>query len=324
MHKLLDSKQPNYPLFYRGLWSQTKLRLQDYYKRALKNPQWLLMFTLGRFRIIQLAAAYLSKRPEIANLESADSMFEDINVDEAVKFLKEDGCYSGFKLPENVLHEIIDFTQKNYCYGDAEPNMGFLYTQKQSIETKNERQFVRGDYFNSSLNCIAIKNIAKEQKLLAIARSYFGAEPIVSGTRLWWLFVNKTEYDLNKGAYFFHYDLDDYKCLKVFFYLTDVTLSNGSHVFVRGSHRKKKLKHLLSVFKLRSDREIIENYGKESLVHISGEAGTGFVEDVNCFHKATPPQQSNRLMLQIQFTLNDYGTNNDFIEPMLLKNGLDS
>lgn len=324
MRKLPDSKQPDYPLFYRGFWLQTRSRLQAYYKRSLKNPQWLLMFTVGRFRIIQLAAAYLSKRPAIANLESADSMFEDINVDEAVKALKEDGCYSGFKLPEKVLHQIVDFTQKNYCYGDAEPDMGFLYTQKQSVETKNQRQFVRGDYFNSILNCLAIQNIAKDQKLLAVARSYFGAEPIVSGTRLWWLFVNKTEYDLNTGAYFFHYDLDDYKCLKVFFYLTDVTRSNGSHVYVRGSHRKKKLKHLLSAFKLRSDRELIEYYGKERLVRIDGKAGTGFLEDVACFHKATPPQHSNRLMLQVQFTLNDYGTNNDFIEPELLKNALGS
>ncbi len=324
MPKLLDAKQPDYPLFYRGFWSQTKLRLQDYYKRALKNPQWLLMFTLGRFRVIQLVAIRLSKRPAIATLEMSDSMFGDVDVDEAVKFLKKDGCYSGFRLPENVLHQIIDFSQQNYCYGDAEPDMGFLYTQKQSIETKNKRQFVRGDYFNSNLNCLAIQNIAKDQKLVAVARSYFGAEPVVSGTRLWWLFVNKTEYDLNTGAYFFHYDLDDYKCLKVFFYLTDVTQSNGTHVYVRGSHNKKKLKHLLSAFKLRSDREIIEHYGEESLVHIDGKAGTGFLEDVTCFHKATPPEQSDRLMLQVQFTLNDYGTNNDFIEPRLLKNALSS
>lgn len=320
---MVNVKQPDRPLFYHGFWLQTSSRLQSYYKRTLRNPQWLMMFILGRFEIIRLTAAYLSKRPAIANWESTDSMFEDIDVDEAVKFIKKDGCYLGLKLPKNVLQEIIDFTQQNDCYGDAEPNMGFVYADKQSIEADYNRQFVRGDYFNSTLNCPAIKNLTRDRRLLEIARAYFGAEPVVSGTRLWWLFVNKTEYDLNTGAYFFHYDLDDYQCLKVFFYITDVTLANGSHVYVRGSHKKKKLKYLLSLFKLRSDREIVEYYGKENLVHISGEAGTGFVEDVTCFHKATPPQQSDRLMLQIQFSLTNFGNTDDLVDPTLLKNGLD-
>ncbi len=320
----MNVKQPDIPLFYYGVWLQTKLKLQNYYKRTLKNPKWLLMFILGRFRIIRFTAAYLSRHSAIASSESINSIFEDIDVDEAVKFLKKDGCYVGLKLPKKVLQELIDFTQQNYCYGDAELNQGFIYAQKQNLEAKNNQQFVRADYFNSSLNCPAIKNITKDQKLLEIVRTYFGAEPIVSGTRLWWLFVNKTNYDLNKGAYFFHYDLDDYQCLKVFFYITEVTLADGAHVYVRGSHKKKKLKYLLSLFKLRPDREIIEYYGKENLVYISGEAGTGFIEDVTCFHKATPPQKSDRLMLQVQFTLNNYGNTDDFVDPGLLKNGLDS
>jgi Phytanoyl-CoA dioxygenase (PhyH) len=321
---VVDVKQIDRPLFYYGFWLQTKSRLENYYQRTLKNPQWLLMFVLGRFPIIRRMVAYLSERPAFDSSENTNSMFEDIKVDEAVNLLKKDGCYLGLKLPKDVLQEIVDFAQQNYCYGDAEPNMGFVYADRRHLEAKTQRQFVRGDYFNSSLNCPAIDKITQDRKLLDVARSYFGAEPVVAGTRLWWLFVNKTEYDLNKGAYFFHYDVDDYQCLKVFFYLTEVTLVNGAHVYVRGSHKKKKLKHLLSLFKLRSDREIIESYGKENLVYVGGDAGTGFVEDVTCFHKATPPQQSDRLMLQVQFSLNNYGNTDDFVEPTLLKHGLDT
>lgn len=321
---MVDIKQPDYPLFYHGIWLQTTSRVQDYYKRTLKNPRWLLMFLLGRFRVIRLMVAYLSKRPAIASTKVTDSIFEEINIEEAIKYLNKDGCYVGLKLPKSVLQEIIDFTQQSCCYGDANPNMGFVYADKQALEAKNNKPFVRGDYFNSRSSCPAIDSIASDRKLWELARAYFGAEPIVSGTRLWWLFVNKTEYDLNTGAYFFHYDLDDYQCLKVFFYITDVTLANGAHVCVRGSHKQKKLKYLLSLFKLRSDREIINYYGKENLKYISGEAGTGFVEDVTCFHKATPPQQSDRLMLQIQFTLSNYGNTDDFVEPALLKKGLEA
>ena len=142
---------------------------------------------------------------------------------------------------------------------------------------------------------------------------------MLTGTRIWWLFVvNEQAYDLNMGAYFFHYDIDDYRCLKFFFYLTDVDLSSGYHVCVRGSHKKKKLAHILSLFKLRSDREIIDYYGEKNLVPICGETGFGFAEDTFCFHKATPPTSKDRLVLQIQFNTKDYNNSNDFVDPRLL------
>lgn len=310
------------PLFYNGFWSQTKSVLQQYYKRAVKNPQWLLMFVIGRFKIIRFIAASLSKSSPISNYKVEESIFADVDLDAAVRALKQNGCYPGIKLPQNVLQEIIDYSKKTPCYGDAEYNMGFLYADKAEIEAKCEKQFVRGDYFNALLNCPAIKKIASDPKLLAIASKYMGGDAIVSGSRLWWLFTNDTDYDLNKGAYFFHYDLDDYQCLKMFFYITDVSSSDGPHVYVKGSHKKKKLKYLLSLFKLRSDQEIIDYYGQENLVPIYGKAGSGFIEDVYCFHKATPPQKSDRLMLQVQFALNNYGNSSDFVEPSLLKNGL--
>lgn len=280
------------------------------------------MFVIGRFRIIRFIAASLSKSSPISSYKLEESIFADIDLDAAVRALKQNGCYPGIKLPQSVLQEIIDYSKKNPCYGDAEYNMGFLYADKTEIEAKCGKQFVRGDYFNGQLNCPAIKKIASDPKLLALASKYMGGDAVVSGSRLWWLFVNETDYDLNKGAYFFHYDLDDYQCLKMFFYITNVNSSDGPHVYVKGSHKKKKLKYLLSLFKLRSDQEIIDYYGQENLVPICGEAGSGFIEDVYCFHKATPPQKSDRLMLQVQFALNNYGNSSDFVEPSLLKNGL--
>lgn len=307
------------PLFYHGFWAQTKSVLQRYYQRAVKNPQWLLMFVIGRFRMIRFMVALFSKSSPISSYKIEESVFADIDLDTAVRALKQDGCYAGIKLPPSLLQEIVEYSQKTPCYGDAEYDMGFLYAQKAEVEPKCERQFVRGDYFNGLLNCQAIQKIASDPKLLAIASKYMGGDAVVSGSRLWWLFVNETDYDLNKGAYFFHYDLDDYQCLKMFFYITDVSASDGPHVYVKGSHKKKKLKYLLSLFKLRSDREIVDYYGEENLVPICGDAGSGFIEDVYCFHKATPPQKRDRLMLQVQFALNNYGNSSDFVEPGLLK-----
>lgn len=231
---LTTNKNRAQPLFHNGFWLQTKAVIQNYYKRAVKNPKWLLMFIIGRFRIVRSIAAFLTKSSSTYKVE--DSIFTDIDLDRVVKALKQDGCYVGIKLPQSVLQELIAYSQNATCYGDAEYSMGFRYADKAKIEAKYEKQFVRADYFNGMLKCPAIKKIASDPKLLALASRYMGGDAIVSGSRLWWLFVNETDYDLNKGAYFFHYDLDDYQCLKMFFYITDVSLSDGPHVYVRGSH----------------------------------------------------------------------------------------
>lgn len=75
---------------------------------------------------------------------------------------------------------------------------------------------------------------------------YLDAEPVFTGSRLWWNFAvnDEKKYDYNKTITFFHYDLDDYACLRFFFYLTDVDSNSGPHVCVRGSQLNKKFAHV--------------------------------------------------------------------------------
>jgi hypothetical protein len=112
-----------------------------------------------------------------------------------------------------------------------------------------------------------------------------------------------------KAAQVFHYDLDDYRFIKFFFYLTDVDLYSGPHVLIRGSHKNKKLSHQLLGVRCASkpDEDIVGCYGAENLVTICGPAGLGFAEDATCFHKGTLPTQKERLLLQIEFAINNYG-----------------
>jgi hypothetical protein len=52
----------------------------------------------------------------------------------------------------------------------------------------------------------------------------------------------------------------------------------------------------------------VESSGSgENLVTICGSAGFGFVEDACCFHKGNPPTDKERLLLQIEYSINDYG-----------------
>jgi hypothetical protein len=129
------------------------------------------------------------------------------------------------------------------------------------------------------------------------------------GARIWWSFATQASPEQHsKSGQTFHYDIDGYRSVSYFFYLTDVDEDAGAHTYVRGSHRKKRLSHLLSIRKSRSDCEIAAAYNPDDIRNICGSAGQGFAEDTFCFHKGLSPRLRDRLVLQVRFGLRDYGT----------------
>ena len=99
----------------------------------------------------------------------------------------------------------------------------------------------------------------------------------------------------------YHFDLDDWHALKFFFYLTDVDQDSGPHVYVVGSHRRRSLKHQLTLLVGHPADEIVGFYGPDSLLTITGPAGKGFVEDPFGFHMGTVPNKAPRLMMEVGF-----------------------
>ena len=49
------------------------------------------------------------------------------------------------------------------------------------------------------------------------------------------------------------------------------------------------------------DAEARETYGPEAERLIEGPAGSGFLEDTSCYHKALAPVSADRLMLQFRY-----------------------
>jgi hypothetical protein len=302
-------------------------------KRGARNPKWLLMFILSRFRIFRFLVISTYEHPSAYKIE--ESIFQELDVDRTIKALREDGSCLGIKLPSDSLHELLEFVHSSSCYANGDSELGFSYARKREAEEKYGQSFVRADYFNAALLCPTISELAHDPKILEIASQYLGGKPLYTGSRLWWLFAKREEdkalltsemmlLSLKKtpreGSYFFHYDLDDYRCLKFFFYLTEVDASGGPHCCVRGSHERKKISHLFSPSRRCPDQDIEEFYGSENIKTICGEPGSGFIEDTFCFHKATIPSTKNRLVLLIQFTLNDYGNQTDAVDFNVLKN----
>lgn len=281
-------------------------RFFQYSIQAIKKPNWLLMFVLGRIAVVRRFALSLSKRPFTKDYGLGSSFFEQLDVDHVVKILKQDGLYI-LNLPNNLLGEILDFSRNAIYFGDGNPNFCFLLADKEKIESKCGKKFRFAYNLNPSLLCPAINQLENDPKLWEIAAKYLETNPILIGTHIWWTFaIEEAADEPRRGSFRFHYDLDDYRSLKFMFYLTDVDLSSSSHICVKGSHNKKKLKEQISLFRDRDDKEIIDYYGSENVINICGSAGLGFAEDPYCFHRGTIPVGSKRLILEVKFASNNY------------------
>jgi hypothetical protein len=274
------------------------------------------MRKVARFEVLRNWISYFYRRSsKSSEISTANpSVFKDINVDQVVTSLETDSYCSGINLPQSVVQEILDFTKSAICYGDRDTNLSFVYSEREKLEAKIGRPLRLGSYFNAEA-CPAVKKLERDPGLLAIAAKFLGAPPIHMATEIWWSFpAEATQMERLKAAQVFHYDLDDYRFIKFFFYLTDVDLSGGPHILIRGSHKNKKFSHQLLGVRCASkdDNEIVNTYGAENLVTICGPAGLGFVEDSTCFHKGTLPTGKERLLLQIEYAINDYGNLREF------------
>ncbi len=315
----------NRKLLFKSLIMGNGITIHPYYRRAVKSPAWLLMYIFGRFSIFRSLAKLYYKNPDKQKHDLSSSVFKPVDTEVITQNLRNDGFWGGIKLPEHILQAILKYTATTECYANSRPDLGFKISQKNQAEQKCQVLFNQAQYLKAGTRCPAIKELASDPMLLEIANKYLGTKAILTGTRLWWIFpVDEEFYNPMEIASFFHYDMDDYHSVRFFFYLTDVDLNSGPHLFVRGSHRKKRFTNLLSSSRWRSDEDIVNYYGEENIVTICGEAGFGFVEDTFSYHKATRPTGKRRLVLQLQYTVNDFGVHQDTMDASELKNILDT
>jgi hypothetical protein len=294
---------------------------KTYYKRRFSQPSCLLMTIFGRFNFVRNFYKSFAKRrarsqtsTRLNHRSPYPSIFRDVDLENISNTLNKNGLYVGLTLPQAYLEKLVDFAAVTTCYGDKKYEYSFNVSQRLEAEKQYGRQFHLAQYSQIDLNQFSvIQKIRSDSTLIDVAARYFGVEPVYLTSRLFWTFTNNLEdYSMKQTNCYFHYDLDDYSCLRFFFYLTDVTSSSGHHVCVQGSHINKKIAHILSRSHIeRSDDEIMRHYGSDKVISIDGQAGLGFIEDSMCFHKATRPLHRDRLMLQVTFAMNDYG----FYEP---------
>lgn len=236
---------------------------------------------LGPFR--RYAVRYYQRfgRTQPLQVDRRD-LFPQLDMNRAVHALHERGYADGSKIPDEYVTEIVQYAR----------------------DTK------RLKYWNPHRQCEAVDRIARNEKLVEIARRYLGAEPILWLTQLKWSFgpesreerqalLANTSEPIQYDSDAFHYDTLDFRSLTVFIYLTDVDSRCGPHVVIENTHRTKSLSDICRI--ILSDAAAEQKFGDRIRV-ILGEKGTVLLEETSGFHKASRCQAA-RLMLSIDYVL---------------------
>jgi len=209
-------------------------------------------------------------------------LFPKLEVNSVVNSMNERGYAIGWKIPEEYVARIVQYTK--------------------------ETKFLK--YWNPHRECEAIDQIARNEKIVQIARQYLGAEPILWLTQLKWSFGERAAKERkgllsssNVPAQYdgdaFHYDALDFKSLTIFIYLTDVDVSCGPHVLIENTHATKNFGDICQI--ILSDTAARQRFGHR-IKPILGEKGTMLFEETSAFHKASRCQ-TKRLMLSIDYVL---------------------
>lgn len=304
-------------------------RLSSVLRTFTEYPGFVLMRSVARFDLVRNAVvrAQTAMRGPVGPFiertrKRRSDFFPDADPAALAREVESDGFSLGLTLPGEVVRELTEFARTHPCWANRDPALGYLPQHLDEARRKIGRAFLLGHYFNVRRRSNLVSRLAEDPVLLEIAARYLGTVPKLVGTALWWSYPEEVDAEArNQAAQMFHFDLDDFKFIKYFFYLTDVDETSGPHVIVRATHRNKRQIKSGDAFKVRrySDAEIEQMYGQDRIVSITGPAGTCIIEDTLCIHKGAPPTGRERLVFQLQYALNDFGNQSDEIDETKLK-----
>lgn len=269
-----------------------------------------LHYILGRFEVVRNIYSRLREfqqgRPGIpAASEDRQSLFDGIDTDAAVRAIRDEAVYIGVNLPTAVVDEIVRFCRAEPLVARHDPQGGTFHHKDIVGGYRPDGRPTPIGAISAPLSCEAVRAVTEDPGLRSIARRYLGYEPSRVMTLLYWSFASSfTDQErrrLLQHVIDYHYDVGGYNFVYASFYLLDTVRSSGAHVMVKGSHKRKPLRMLWGSA-VASEEQVYREFGRENEIVIEGPAGTGFIEDTSCYHRASPPTSGDRLLLQVRFS----------------------
>ncbi len=293
-----------------GLWRYLATGLTPYV--SYQSMIWLFCATGGRFND-WMSWCIAKRRPPVTlpNTSGVLGALDAPHCAELGERLRRDG-YVVFPsaLPADVCDRLQAFAAHTPATIRPMDGQSADMTRQALYEPSNP-QAVRYDYQPSGLlDQTDVQDLLADPSLLALMQEYLGCAPKADVLSMWWHTAFQDHPD-SKAAQYFHFDMDRFKWLKVFIYLTDVGPDNGPHAFVRGSHRTGAIpQHILDRGYVRiTDDEVAANYLAEDIMTFTAPRGSIIVEDTRGLHKGVHVRDGARLILQLQFSNSLFGTN---------------
>jgi hypothetical protein len=163
-------------------------------------------------------------------------------------------------------------------------------------EGRHENTHVAHHSAADVMNAPGLLALANRPDILATVAEFLGCMPTLSYAAAWWSYTTPLG---AQQAEFFHRDVDDWRFIKLFVYLTDVGEESGPHVYVAGSSISPRLARIRRF----TDDEVTTEFGRDSVLTMKGMAGDAFLEDTFGIHKGQPVARGNRLIFQAVYSM---------------------
>jgi hypothetical protein len=281
-----------------------RARAPTYWRYLREEPSWVVMFLFARTLLGRRIERWLNRAAYREALPAPESLLSGVDVNEVVRELITNGVSAGLQLPTPIVGEIVAFAHSTHCFSRDRQQEGFLPKDVAEANLTRERDVIAAHYFEAVEKSPSIVQLSRDAALLNIARAYIGSEPCLIRTRLWWSFPGTriSDADLHAAAQErFHFDMNGWRTLKFFFYLTPTDEKGGAHRCILGSHRRRPIRHQLTATVGRATEELEACFGKECFLTIVGDAGLGFAEDPFVFHTVSLCKDHPRLILEIEY-----------------------
>ena len=250
-----------------------------------KNPIKIRIFRiLARFSISDKLISFYLKKRKNEKIITFDNDYVNIDVNKSILNLNKDGVCLDLSLKKEILENIIDYINNK--------EFNFNRDKKRKINFKDRYNFKDLyilNYMNPHLENENIKKILLNKNVIKVIKSYLGVNPILEWSQIYWSMPYKDENDNHisppNNEFGYHYDIDGFKFLKIFFYLTNVEKDDGPHVFVKNTGEK----NLFKLLNRRINEDVITKKFNNQNKIIVGKKGSGFIEDTSFYHKGTAP-----------------------------------
>ncbi len=224
-------------------------------------------------------------------------------------------------LPQNLIESLYQFALTQECtlrpMDEAQiynPGVKAIYSKEKPLSS------VYDIPFEAMASNAEIQALLRDNSFIAIAQNYLKASAKADYGAFWWSTPCSKKAQSN-SAQMYHFDMDRFKWLKVFIFLTDVTIENGPHVFIRKSHSTNAIpKSLLKAGYTRLDDSAVEeHFPQDDIKTFTVPAGTIHIEDTRGLHKGTTLIKGERLVLELQYSNCLFGAASPCIKNVIIQ-----